>query len=263
MWAEPEDLEDLGFLLDFLKAAGVPVNIFGRGTNFLVMDAGVKGAVVSMSRLRLVSFAGKTVSAGAGAPLTGILGESVRRGLSGLEFSAGIPASAGAAAVKNAGGRFGDMKGVLKSAVLLSGGKAERKGAGELGLGYRKSAAGGRERVVISVEIELEESKPREVKEKVSRIMEYRRKTQPVNARSAGCVFKNPEHASAGRMISEAGLRGRRIGGAEISSKHANYIINRGGASSSDVLELIHLVEEKVFKLYNVKLEREVEIIGG
>lgn len=263
LWAEPEDAEDLVFLLDFLEEAGVHREIFGRGTNLLVMDGGVEGAVVGMRRLRQVSFAGRKVSAGAGAPLSGILGESVRRGLSGLEFAAGIPASAGGAAATNAGGRFGDMKGVLTGAVLLCGGDVKRKDAGEPGLVCGRSRAEGARGVVVSVELELKESEPAAVKNEVSRIMKYRMKTQPVSVKSAGCVFKNPGGMSAGRMISGAGLSGRRIGGAEISRKHANYIINRGGASSADVLALIHLVEEEVFKVYNVELEREVEIIGG
>lgn len=263
LWAEPADAEDLAFLLEFLKEAGISAEIFGGGSNFLVMDGGVRGAVVSMGRFRALSFSGAAVSAGAGVPLSRILGESVRRGLSGFEFSAGIPASAGGAAAANAGGRFGDMKGVLKSAVLLCGSKVRKAGVGEMGLDYRKSGIGGAKKVIISVDINLREEEPREVKKKVAWIMEYRKKTQPVNAKSAGCVFKNPALMPAGAMISAAGLGGRRVGGAEISPKHANYIINRGGASSSDVVALIHLVEEEIFKSYNVKLEREVEIIGG
>ncbi len=263
LWAEPADAEDLSFLLGFLKDAGIQAVIFGGGSNFLVMDGGVRGAVVSMGRFHGLSFSGTGVSAGAGVPLSRILGESARRGLSGFEFSAGIPASAGGAAATNAGGRFGDMNDVLKSAVILCGGEVRKAAAGELGLGYRKSGIGAAKKVIISVDIKLREQEPLEVKKKVSRIMEYRKKTQPVNVKSAGCVFKNPLLMPAGAMISAAGLAGRRMGGAEISEKHANYIINRGKASSCDVLALIRLVEEEVFKSYNVKLEREVEIIGG
>ncbi len=262
LWAEPESAEDLRFLLGFLDAEGIPLVIFGNGTNFLVGDGGVRGAVVSMKRFRGLSFAGRTVSAGAGVSLARILNQAIGKGLSGFEFAAGIPASAGGAAASNAGGKFGDMKGVLKSVVLLSGGGVEKAGIGELGMGYRKSGIEDGKKVIISAEIELSEGDPGMIKKKAREVLEYKRKAQPLGSRSAGCVFKNPGGMSAGVMISSIGLSGRRIGGAEISVKHANYIINRGRATSGDVLSLIQLVEEEVLKFYNIKLEREVKIIG-
>jgi UDP-N-acetylmuramate dehydrogenase len=262
LWAEPAAEEDIHVLLELLGAEGIPFAVFGNGTNFLVKDGGFRGAVISMRRFAEISFSGEVVSAGAGALLSAVLRKTAERGLSGLEFGAGIPAAAGGAAASNAGGRFGDMKRVLKSVLVWEDGGFKTIPAAGLGLEYRKSGLKEKKAVIIETELALKEESPDAVRGRILDIMDYRRKAQPLNARSAGCIFKNPQGMSAGVMISSIGLSGRSAGGAEISVKHANYIINRGRASASDVISLIELVEEEVQRFYNVKLEREVEIIG-
>ncbi len=263
IYLEPVDASDVQFLLSALVSEGVPWIVFGNGTNFLIRDGGVRGAVICMKRMRSISFSGSGVEAGAGAPLGIILKKSAELGLSGMEFSAGIPATAGGAAASNAGGRFGDMEGVLSSLSMVRGSRLFSLSKDELGLGYRKSVITGRNDVIISVALSLSASKPETVKKKVLEITEYRRRVQPHGVKSAGCVFKNPENMSAGLMISSIGLSGKRVGDAEVSVKHANYIINRGRARADDVIALIEIVEQEVFRYYNVNLEREVAVIGS
>lgn len=262
LWAEPSDEADLELLAEVLAGEGIPYAVFGNGTNYLVKDGGFRGAAVSMRNFRRLSVSGDTVLAGAGTSLAAILRESARAGLSGFEFAAGIPASAGGAAAMNAGGKFGDIKSVLTCALLFSGGRLRRAAADELGLGYRKSGIKEENGFIIETEFRLSEGDPGSIKLKASEILQYRRNTQPLDSKSAGCIFKNPGSVSAGALISSAGLGGRRIGGAAVSTKHANYIINLGGARADDVLALIELVEEEVLRSYNVELEREVLIVG-
>ncbi len=263
LWAEPRSKDDILFLTEFLKENSVDYVLFGNGTNFLVKDSGFRGAVISMKGFSNLVFTQEAVSAGAGVNLSSILTRAARDGLSGFEFSAGIPASVGGAVASNAGGRFGDIRSVLEGATLILNGEPVKAGAEKLCLDYRKSLIENREAVIIEAYFHLSELHPAKIKQRVREITDYRKKTQPCNVKSAGCIFKNPVQMPAGVMISSLGLSGRREGGAEVSVKHANYIINRGRANAADVISLIEMIEQEVFRFYNVKLEREVKIIGA
>lgn len=262
LWAEPARADDLHLLLGMLESEGIPWIVFGNGTNFLVKDGGFNGAAVSTRRFRRLSFTGSGVTAGAGVLLPRLVKQCALSGLAGLEFAAGIPASVGGAAASNAGGKFGDMGAVIERLILFEGAGARDIEASGLGFGYRRSGLEGKKTVIIEAEFKLAERAPEKILERTGDILEYRKKTQPGGVKSAGCIFKNPPGMSAGVMISSIGLSGKRVGGAEVSPKHANYIVNLGRASSGDVLSLMSIVEEEVYKFYNVKLEREVKIAG-
>jgi UDP-N-acetylmuramate dehydrogenase len=260
-FVQPATAEQLAEVLRRCRENEVPVRILGGGANLLVDDSGVRGAVVHLSadEFKQVSFQDNMVKAGAGADLSKLVLRTVREGLAGMECLTGIPGSIGGAVRMNAGGNFGDIGNVVESVTLMDvDGVTYARLRGELVFGYRSTNISSK--VILGAEFRLSPDSPRRILNQVKEIWIYKKNTQPLGARNAGCVFKNPRGLSAGAMIDKAGLKGRRVGGAVVSEKHANFIIAEAGAHASDVLKLINIIRETVYKRWEVYLELELEV---
>ncbi len=258
---EPASPEQLSEALRRCRENDVPVRVLGGGANLLVDDAGVRGAVVHLvgEHFGKVSFTDQRVKAGAAADLHRVVLRSVREGMSGMECLAGIPGSIGGAVRMNAGGAFGDIGNIVECVHLMdTDGVAFTRLHGELVFGYR--ATNITSKVILGAEFRTVEDDPRRILNQVKRIWIYKKNTQPLGVRSAGCIFKNPRGMSAGALIDKAGLKGRRIGGAYVSEKHANFILADASTHASDVLKLINVIREEVYKRWDVYLELEIEV---
>ncbi len=249
--------------LRVLSEERVPVVVLGKGTNVLVRDGGVDGAVVATARaFTELARTGDGLVAGSGVTLTRALSFCADEGLAGIEALAGIPGTIGGGVVTNAGS-FGVSLGDRISSVtfFLPGGEPVVLAGEELGAAYRRTDLPDGA-VVESVTIALDEDESDRVRERQGAMLERKWQTRPAGMRSAGCIFKNPPGDAAGRLIDAAGLKGTRIGGVVVSDVHANYMLNDRGASAEDVEELIDLVRSRVFEATGVGLELEVEVIG-
>jgi len=259
--AAPEDPESLGALISFLKNRSIEWRVIGAGSNILAPDHGMEAVLVSLRRLKGISFSrGNTrrLLVGAGVSLPRLVAFCCDAGLSGAEALAGIPGTVGGAVKMNAGGRHGDVGRLLDEAVLLDGeGKRSTKTAAECGLVYRGSAFG--EEIVTGATFRLSRSTPHRVRMATARIVKEKRRSQPLTERSCGCVFKNPPDRHAGKLLDDAGLKGLRRGGARISPKHAAFIVNEGGATRSDYDFLIDEARARVRELFGITLDLEVE----
>lgn len=269
-----ESPEQLGALACLAWEYEVPFFLLGAGTNILVADAGIRGLVIAnqarqVERLTAEAASERvTIKAGSGASLARLAWEAARSGLEGLEWAVGIPGSVGGAIVSNAGAHGSSMSDVVARAwVVERGGKASALVKEELALGYRRSRFTRNEgqtypnMVILYVGLELRKSPPQTIKERIEGYNQRRRATQP-SFPSAGSIFKNPPEKPAGWLIEQAGLKGCRVGKAEISPKHANFIVNRGGAKASEVEALMTLAQERVYQRFGVVLEREVQLVG-
>lgn len=263
LFAEPAGEDEAVRLCSLLRGAGVPMLIIGRGTNLLVSDAGVKGAVIRLGEgLSGVERRGGSITAGAGISLARLAQFAQRNELAGLEFAHGIPGSLGGAVVMNAGAYGGEMKNVVVSVRCLDGdGEIREYREGALDFGYRQSRftrCGG---TVLSAEMELAPGNGEEIAARMLELMEKRAASQPLDKPSAGSTFKRPASGYAAAMIDGAGLKGCTVGGAMVSEKHAGFVVNTGGATFEDVIELMDHVKNAVFEKYGVELEPEVKII--
>ena len=268
-FAKPGDLDDLVELLRYAADGGLPVAVVGLGSNLLVADEGFPGLALKLAGgLAEVSLgdpsAGETwLEAGGGATLAVCLHRARSAGLGGLEFACAIPGTVGGAVWMNAGAYGADLRGVLHAAVVATAAGAEELTPEELGLEYRRSGLR-HGQVVASASFELELRPVDEIRRIVAELQRQRKEAQPTNKRTFGSVFKNPAHElTAGRLLEACGLRGFRIGGAQISPKHANFIENAGGATTADVLELIGEARRQALEHYGVVLEPEVQLIGS
>jgi len=262
LMAEPASREDVRIAIRWAADRGVPWRILGNGSNLLVRDEGVRGLVIRIRRvLDAVSVDGNRVEAGAGASLPAVSKLCASRGLRGLEFGAGIPGTVGGAVVMNAGWHEFEIGNAVRSVEFLGpDGRSRNFDHDECGFGYRSSAFRGRPGVVLGVVLELLVSDRREVESRLDAFASARKKNQPTDLPSCGSVFLKPEGDFAGRLIEEAGLKGTRVGGVEVSRKHANFFVNVGNATCADVLALVALVEREVESRFKVKLHREFEL---
>jgi len=257
---EPRTLDDLRLIFAAMREKGdIPYYVLGGGSKLLISDDGIDGAVISMRRFedRYIARFGNLIRVSAGVRLQRLVTTTASWGLCGLEDLAGIPGTVGGAVRMNAGARdtsIGDRLAHVE--VMDSEGTVERVHSAELGLGYRTSNLGGR--VVVFIELELKPAVPDEVRERFIEAFTRKKLTQPLSLYSAGCFFKNPAKGSAGQMMDLAGLKGVENGRAAISKKHANFIVNRGGASARDVLSLVQVVRQLVKSHFGVELESEV-----
>lgn len=262
LFLAPADREDLRGVLKVLSETGTPWFILGAGSNLLVRDGGIRGAVIHLGALRhLVFGAGGEVLAGGGLPLMTLIRETARRGLAGLEGLAGIPGTVGGGVVMNAGAGGQEISGVLRDVSLVACGAEETRPAPSLGLGYRSSFLRG-DRIVVEGRFVFRAGDPVEIEREVRSRLTHRRSAHAVRAPNAGSVFKNPPGASAWRLIDEAGFRGVQEGGAQVSPAHCNFIVNRGGARAQDILTLMDRIRAAVFRRTGIDLEPEVRIIG-
>ncbi len=260
-FAEPRDRDELARLVRCCRQNEIPFRVLGGGTNLLVRDEGVRGVV---ARLRPDVFGGidvqgTAVRAGAAALLSELISESVRAGLTGLEGLVGIPGTVGGAVRGNAGGRSGDIgEHVRKVTVLTADGEVDELDEDDVQFGYRSCSI--KDPVILDVVVELSQDDPERITRRVKKQWILKKSSQPLGSQSAGCIFKNPRGTSAGELIEQAGLVGRRVGGAEVSERHANFIVTHEGATASDVLQLAEQIREEVARQFGIELEYEIDI---
>jgi UDP-N-acetylmuramate dehydrogenase len=261
--AVPQDLEDVMVLHQEAARRGCPLFFLGRGSNVLIADAGLPGITLHLAKsFQKLERQGNTVRVGAGLGLPRLARSMAAWGLGGFEFLAGIPGTVGAAVRLNAGAHGRDLGQLLRRVWVVTP-ELELKAlsALEIAPGYRTSRLRQQPRwLVLEVELSLkEEAAPEEIERRMGELLKIRRSRQPTNPRTCGSVFKNPpEGPAAGRLIEEAGWKGRSLGGAQVSRKHANFIINQGGATALEMMTLMAAIEESVWQRTGVRLEREV-----
>jgi UDP-N-acetylenolpyruvoylglucosamine reductase len=262
-FARPQTIGELQEALDFARERGLPVAVLGLGSNLLVADHGFEGLALKLAgELAQVDVNGEVLVAGGGAPNAVALHRARGAGLGGFEFACAIPGTAGGGVWMNAGAYGGDWAGILERALVVDGDGADWRTATELGLRYRHSDLE-HGQVVARVEFRLSPRPPAEIKALVADLQAQRKAAQPTNKRTYGSVFKNPDHElSAGRMLEICGLKSHRIGGAQISPRHANFIENADGACSADAVALMAEARRRAWEQFGVELEHEVEFLG-
>ena len=259
----PHSSDELVSVLKKAREYEVPCFIMGNGSNILVSDDGIEGAVIDMQGISGISVSNGEIVCGAGDSLRSVCIAARDAGLTGLEFAYGIPGTAGGALFMNAGAYGGEMKDVAVSAVCIDKNLSvcELK-ANEMDLGYRKSAFQKSGMIIVSVKLSLKLGKKEEISAKMDEIFKRRAEKQPLEYPSAGSTFKRPEGNYAGTLIESSGLKGESFGGAEVSRKHAGFIVNRSNATAKDVLSLIKKVQATVKDKSGIELEPEVLFVG-
>lgn len=260
----PENAARLCQVVELCKAQQIPYYIMGNGSNLLVGDGGFRGAVIQVfKKMNNVRVEGTQVYAEAGALLSKIASMALEHELAGFEFAAGIPGTLGGALMMNAGAYGGEMKQVLKSArVLDEHGELRTLTVAELELDYRTSILTRASYIAIDAVIELEKGNAAEIRVRMEELKEQRTTRQPLELGSAGSAFKRPEGYFAGKLIDDAGLRGFRVGDAQISEKHCGFVVNLGSATAADVVSLMEQVADRVEEQFGVRLEPEMKYIG-
>jgi UDP-N-acetylmuramate dehydrogenase len=262
-YVRPRSVEELQESARRCAENNIAVYVLGLGANLLVGDQGVSGAIFRLDQddWRRVKFQGASVEVGAGADIQKLVLRTVRQGLAGIECLAGIPGTVGGAVRMNAGGKFGDIGAVITRVDVMDiTGLLFERTKDDLIFDYRSTNIAAR--FILGATMELDEADPDEIMKKTKEIWMYKRNTQPLNTKNCGCIFKNPRGLSAGALIDQAGLKGFKVGGAEVSDKHANFIIAHPGCRADDVMNLVKLIREKVFDKNQILLESEVQVWG-
>jgi UDP-N-acetylmuramate dehydrogenase len=257
----PRTVKELKEVVRRCNESHVRLYVMGFGSNLLVSDEGVRGAVIKLEgeEFRRTEFQAEQVTAWAGAELSKLVLDCVEKGLSGIEPLTGIPGSIGGAVRMNAGGNFGDIGSAVESVTLMDiQGNVFEKKKPELIFDYRSVNI--RARFILCAQLALAPGDPDKILRTVKESWIYKKNTQPLNTRNCGCVFKNPPEGAAGALIDRAGLKGLQIGGAAVSEKHANFIVAKDGCTSRDVLRLIDAIKQRVRERFNVDLQLELEI---
>jgi UDP-N-acetylmuramate dehydrogenase len=257
----PRSVEELQEAARRCAENDLPIYVLGLGANLLVGDAGVDGAVFRLDAefWRRVKIDGESVDVGAGADLQKLLLRTVRGGLAGIESLAGIPGTVGGGIRMNAGGKFGDIGSVVTRVnVMDTNGEVFDRLKDDLIFDYRSTNISAK--FILGATLQLTSDDPDQIMRKTKEIWMYKRNTQPLNTKNCGCIFKNPRGLSAGAVIDQAGLKGMRVGGAEVSDKHANFVIAHPGCKADDVMKLVKLIREKVWDKRQIELESEVQI---
>ncbi len=259
----PRDRDDLSEILKFSAKYDIPVHFIGSGSNLLVADDGIKGIVLSPAKsLTKLEIDHNSIIAESGVMLGKLVKESIKRNLTGLESLIGVPGTLGGALVMNAGAFGGEISNYLISVdVMTSRGKIRSYKSSEIGFSYRFSSFKTDEFILLA-RFELKIEDPEVISNKRKKASSGRKTNQPLRFRSAGSVFKNPKNHAAGYLIDKVGLKGKRIGDAEISTHHANFFINHGNASASEITELIQLAKKAVLEEFDIELELEIKTIG-
>ena len=256
---------EISIALRAAKDAGVPSTIIGNGSNLLVRDGGIRGLVIRISgSMADIAHSGTSLHAQAGASIAAVASYARANGLAGMAPIAGIPGTIGGAVIMNAGAYGGEMSQIVTrvDAITIEGGKPVRFEGRKLGFDYRRSAMMDAGVIVTDVTMELTPGDPAEIAARTQELLATRREKQPLEYPSAGSTFKRPEGYFAAKLIDDAGLRGLRIGDAQVSEKHAGFIINLGHATASDILRLMDEVTARVKAQFGVDLEPEVRILG-
>ena len=261
---KPKNEEQIKKLITLLKSENIPYIVVGNGSNLLVKDGGIRGVVIKISdNFNNFELKDKTVFAQSGALLS-LMGRAVlNNNLTGFEFAAGIPGTLGGAIAMNAGAYGGEMKDIIKSVRLMDeeGNIFELKNE-EMEFGYRKSILSKKDYIVLSAVFELQEGNYDEIKNYMRELTKSRVTKQPLNLPSAGSTFKRPEGHFAAKLIEDSGLKGLTLGKAQVSDKHAGFVVNLGNAKAKDILDLIDVVKSTVYSKFGVMLEEEVKILG-
>lgn len=269
--AFPKDESELVFLSDYSKKHSIPITIIGTGTNLLVRDEGIRGIVVSLKEaFREISWSPNATSdrpivrCGGGVGKPELLEWSIENRLTGLEFSSGVPGTIGGGIFMNAGTKYGCYGDILREIRLFNfaQGPTQFTAQSEL-FGYRHQHVVTKDTLVVWTDFELKPGDPEAIRTEVNRIIAERAAKQPLDFPSCGSTFKNPEGHSAGRLIEKSGLKGLTVGGAQISEKHANFILNKNNATARDILTLIDIAKARVREQFGVELECEVIVLGG
>ncbi len=263
LFLKPTAKEQCVSIIRFCRENGIPLHFLGGGSNVIVHDFGIRGAVLSTGGLNeLELLDGCRIRCGAGVKLSRVCSFALENSLSGLEFAWGIPGTAGGAVFMNAGAYDGCMKDVLESCTHLTpDGTEETLSADQVKLGYRSSIYQKNHNLITSMVLQLGPGLQEAIRNKMDDLMGRRRAKQPLEYPSAGSVFKRPEGNFAGALIEQCGLKGVRVGGAQVSEKHAGFVINLGEASSSDILMLIEQIQHAVFDKTGIMLECEVRVM--
>ena len=262
-FVEPKSESELLSVINVAKEKTIPLTVIGNGSNLLVSDEGIEEIVLSTLKMNEIKLLDEThIFAAAGASLTAVCIFAKNSSLTGLEFAYGIPGSVGGALYMNAGAYGGEMSQVVASAKSVKDGKLYERAIGELELSYRHSVYSGTDEIITGVVFELSKGDMAEISEKMETLMSKRKTSQPLDYPSAGSTFKRPEGYYAAALIDECGLKGLSFGGAEVSRKHAGFVINRENATCKDVLTLIDMIKKEVLGKKGVTLSTEVIYIG-
>lgn len=263
----PEGIDDIQQVVQFAYLERLPLFVLGRGSNLLVKDQGIKGIVLKTSPgLNHLEFNGEWVRVGAGISLPYLAKAACENGLSGLEFIAGVPGTVGGAIVMNAGAAGHSLDELVSTVKVMDlSGEIKELFPADLEFGYRRSCLQQQDLIVLETELRLRKSNREEIRETMDTLLKNRKKTQPLSFPNAGSIFKNPGDSlgPAGRLIDLAGAKGMRVGDAQVSELHANFIVNLGTAKASHVLKLMEEIQKIVKNKFGVFLEPEVKIVGG
>ncbi|HEV3121607.1 MAG TPA: UDP-N-acetylmuramate dehydrogenase [Isosphaeraceae bacterium] len=260
--ARPRTVDQLVAVVKFARSAGLPVRVLSGGSNVLVRDEGVRGLVLHLESPAFSDLLidDRRIEAGAAVPLTALISQTARAGLAGLESLAGIPGTVGGALRGNAGGRQGSIGLFTRRVTVLDANdEVQVREHDELSFSYRWSSL--EEPVILSAQFELEADDPEAVVRRMRRIWIVKKENQPYGHQSSGCIFKNPTpELSAGTLIDQSGLKGARVGGAEVSDRHANFIIAQPGATTADVLKLIEQIHQRIWEQFGYDLELQIQV---
>lgn len=261
---KPRTVEEIKNTVALLNETKTPFFVMGNGSNLLVKDKGIRGAVIKIGKnFSDIQVYGNTISAQAGALLPSISNRAIQNNLSGFEFAAGIPGTLGGAIVMNAGAHGGEMKDIVTNVTLMDyEGNIKVLSNKDMNFEYRKSILANEQYIVLSVEMELKPGNAEETKSIIKELRDKRTASQPLEYPSAGSTFKRPLNNFAGKLVEDAGLKGFTIGGAKVSEKHAGFVINNGNATAKDVLDLIEYAKNEVNNKFNILLEEEIKVVG-
>ena len=260
----PGNIEDLKKVVSISQEHNIPFWVIGNGTNLLILDSGIRGLVINLNKgFKKIEFSDKIIKVGAGVSLAYLGKMALNRELSGLEFACNIPGVLGGAIINNAGFKEDCMENVIQDVTFLTGeNKIERTSRSNLNFSYRECNLKGKSVVILEATLLLKKGNKEEIESKIKQNIEIRKTKQPLDKFSAGSIFKNPPGYYAGELIEKVGAKGLSRGKAEVSTRHANFIINNGGALARDILYLIEEIDKRVKKNFGIKLEREIEILG-
>lgn len=263
-FVKPGNADEVAAVIAVCREYSIPYFILGNGSNLLVSDDGYRGMIINiMDNMDSVTVDGRIITAQAGALLVRVSVMARDNALTGLEFASGIPGTIGGAVYMNAGAYGGEMKNVVKTVRAIDGyGRIYELDSEKMDFSYRHSIVEERKLIVLEVTLELEHGSREAIDDRMKELAEARRSKQPLEYPSAGSTFKRPEGYFAGKLIMDAGLRGYSVGGAQVAEKHCGFVINKGGATASDVVELIRDVQHDVDDKFGVTLEPEVKMLG-
>ncbi|MFN4111558.1 MAG: UDP-N-acetylmuramate dehydrogenase [Ignavibacteria bacterium] len=260
-YLEPLDREDLVNLIKYLNEIGYPFIIIGNGSNILISDEGIRGAAINLEfGFNKIEVSKNFVFAEAGIKLSKLVDVCIENSLVGIENLAGIPGTLGGAILMNAGAYGGEISDYILKVEIFDGEKILFLSKEECGFAYRKSNLEGK--IILSAEFQLQTGDKEKAKARRKELLLKRNQSQPVELPNAGSIFKNPPNDFAARLIEQAGLKGFTIGGAKVSEKHANFIVNFNNASANDVLKLMKIIQESVYQKFGIELEPEIKMVG-